>query len=184
MILNETLVTGALIAGGFFTVLFGYLFYLSPEPSQLPQVSMTKRYLGVFSLGLGTIMLIAWGYLILAGWKGLEGRIQTYLPHILLELVCGIGFFFSGLALIKRKALGSKGFIGSTALFLFSTISTLIEYGMDKHPMLMNGIAILVSLVLIYCVAMVYCWGNVILHWEENTNQTKVILGRRKAALR
>lgn len=189
MILNETLIIGSLIAGGGFIVLLGYLFHLSVEPTQSvtrkkasPPVTMSKPFLGIFSTALGLIMLLAWGYLLYTGFNSLMSNFRVYLPHVTLELISGLGFVFSGLLLLKNSKYGTHGFLGSSSAFLLSTIGALLEHGMDNHPMLMNGVAIFVSVILIYFVGLVYSWSHVIIHWEERPESLRPAKLRRNHA--
>lgn len=63
----------------------------------------------------------------------------------------------------------SSAFLYALAFVSFSLIISLLQFGNQGHPMLMDGIAIAVMLVLIYFVGLIYSFQHFVFRFDQTS---------------
>ncbi len=159
--------TGALL-GGFLTLLFiGYLLLSFLEGKSRKELETPRLLAGFFSLALGTVMLSAWIYLLKTGWHSFRAQAALLSSHVITELLSALSLMLAGIAMLRAWSRGPALFMIANGFLLFTTLFALTTYGNQGHPFLMNGIAILLTVVSLDLVGLVYGWEHFVLHLDQ-----------------
>jgi hypothetical protein len=88
--------------------------------------------------------------------------------HILLMAASACTFIVAGVFQIRSWRLRHTLFYSCVAVSSFSILFAFVELGNTGHPMLMNVIALLVTTVMTYFVALTYTFLHFVLRWDDS----------------
>ena len=112
-------------------------------------------------------MLVAWLYFIFKGRESLKYNFDFLLSHIILQLFSSLALILSGLAMIRGLLRAPALLMTAYAIVIFTQIFSVLVYGSTGHPFLMNGIAIILFIALIYFVGLVYAWEHFVFKLDQ-----------------
>lgn len=162
---NETTlhVIGILL-GGFLSLIFiGYMVLSFSEGRRSEDPTTFHKLAGLFSLAFGAMMAVAWIYLLAIGQDSFRMQASDLSFHVLTEFTAALMFIVAGVAMFRNWSRGPALYMISNALLLFTTVFALTVYGSRGHPLIMNGIAILLTVGSIYMLGLVYGWEHFVL---------------------
>jgi hypothetical protein len=157
--------TVGVILGGLLSILFvGYVVLAEIEAKKGRRVyTSPQKFAGGFSLLLGILMLGAWIYFLKVGSESLSNSFGFLFTHVALELVSALALMIGGVAMIRGLSRAPALLMTAYALVSFTQVVSVAIYGSNGHPFLMNGIALILFIVLIYFVGLVYAWEHFVL---------------------
>jgi hypothetical protein len=160
-------ITGILI-GGLLGIIFTVYLTLSlaKKKTSIGPHGM-RLFAGIFALILGVIMGITWLYWLITRWTSFESQASILLAHVLTEGSSAALLIISGIGMIRGWTSGPGLYLIANGLLLFTTLHALLSYGAKGHPLLMNGIAIVLTIVSGYMMALVYGWEHFVIHLDE-----------------
>ncbi len=167
-------VTGMVLGGLLSVVFIGYLLLVEygvkegRRPFNGPQ-----RFAGGITLLLGGIMLGAWIYFFVKGRESLMRSFGFFATHVALELLSAIALMMGGLAMLRGLVRAPAIMMTAYALVVFTQILSVTVYGPIGHPFLMNGIALILLIVLIYFIGLVYAWEHFVLKLDESDSSPR-----------
>ena len=167
--------TGILLGAILFAVFIGYTVLSFSEGKAQQAPSAPRRFAGIFSITLGVITLGAWTYLLRVGWFSFVHGVEKLWPHVLTELISALILMVAGFGMIRNWSRGPALFMLANGFLLLSTTLALTTYGNQGHPLLMNGVFILLTVISVYWVGLVYGWEHFVLKLDEpeSTPQNK-----------
>lgn len=176
--MSEITITLILLGGGLsiIFILFAVIPYLrSQAPATQKWKSketnpLIRKAAGMFALSVGLIMLGAWLYFLIERREAFISHISAIILHVILMFFSSVALIFAGVAMIRHWHRSAGLFYGALAISNFSIIVSLLQYGTQGHPFLMNGIAIVVLIVLTYFVGGIYAFEHFVLHLDEEEN--------------
>jgi hypothetical protein len=160
--------TGILLGGFLSFVFIGYTILSTLEGKRPEGAFVPQKAAGGFSLVIGLLMMGAWAFLMKSGWDSFQTQKAEYSFHVLTELVSSGMLIVAGIAMMRNWSRGPALFIIANGLLLYTTVYALLAYGTTGHPLLMNGLAVLLMIVSVYMVGLVYGWGHFVLHMDES----------------
>lgn len=166
---NETAIniTGVLI-GGLMAIIFTvYLTFSVVKKKPRIGAHGVRMFAGTFALVLGAIMAIAWFYWMISRWTSFESQASTLLAHVLTEGSSALLLIISGVGMMRGWPSGPSLYLIANGLLMFTTLHALLSYGAKGHPLLMNGVAIVLTIISGYMMALVYGWEHFVIHLDE-----------------
>ena len=126
-----------------------------------------QRFAGGFSLLLGVLMFGVWIYFVIDGRESLMHSFGFLVTHVALELVSSLALIIGGLAMFRGLFRAPALMMTAYAIVFFTQVLSVLIYGSLGHPFLMNGIALILFVVLIYFVGLVYAWEHFVLKLDQ-----------------
>lgn len=158
-------------------ILFLVAPYLKSKQNQQrlseTQMSLPRKAAGSFSFILGLLLFFGWFYFLAQREAPYSSPLGPVLAHMLLMLVSSIALVIAGVSMLKNWKRSALLFWSALGLLHFSLIISLLQYGNMGHPVLMNGIAIAIVVVLIYFVALIYAFEHYVFHFDEEDKKER-----------
>jgi hypothetical protein len=169
-------VTAILLGGGLsiFFILSMVLIYFKPKPEPAikgePRTtnSLPRKCAGAYALIVGLVMLSAWVFFLMKGRESLVSQLSALILHVILMFISSIVLIVAGVAMIRHWHRSALLFYSALAFSSFSVFVSLFEYGNRGHPILMNGIAIVLVIVLAYFIGLAYAFEHFIFHLDTD----------------
>jgi hypothetical protein len=172
-------ISGALLGGMLLVIFIGYAVLCLREPRATGKHNLADKLAGVFSLLAGTIILGVWAYLLQNRWGSFRAQAGVLWLHVSSEALSGLTLMVAGGALLKGLSRGPALLMLANGLLILTTVQALLSFGNRGHPMIMNGMAVIMTVTSAYMVGLVYGWGHFVLHLEGEKQESE---GKRKDA--
>ncbi len=164
---------------GIFLALIFIIFFILVFKSEIgtkssPQsLSLTQRVAGVITLSMGLLMLVGWLQFIDFARTQPDLEKAPYYLHLMLMFFSAIALMLAGTAMLRMWRKSAALFFSSIFLVSFSILYSLMQYGNQGHPILMNGVAIIVGLVLIYFIGLIYAFEHFVFQLDLSSEKPK-----------
>lgn len=166
--MNQLETLGTLFGGLLSLVFVGYVFLAEVEAKKgRRSYSGPQKFAGGFSMFLGVLMLGAWIYFLVSGSDSFMSSFGPLLTHVALELISALSLVVGGFAMLRGLSRSPALLMTSYALVSFTQVLSLAVYGPTGHPFLMNGVALMLLIVLIYFVGLVYAWEHFVFRLDQ-----------------
>jgi hypothetical protein len=166
--MSQLEITGIILGGLMSSVFVGYMLLAEKGAGKgRRRYSGPQRFAGGFSLLLGVIMLGAWFFFFIDGLESLTRSFGFLVAHVALELVSALALIIGGLAMFRGLLRAPALMMTAYAIVVFTQVLSVSMYGPLGHSFLMNGIALILLVVLIYFVGLVYAWEHFVFKLDE-----------------
>jgi hypothetical protein len=161
-------ITG-LMLGGLLSVIFTAYLVLAESGAKKVRRSYNRpqKFAGGFSFLFGALMLGAWIFFVTTGREKLIRDYGFFVPHLALEFISSLALMLAGLAVFRELVRAPALLMTAYAIVIFTKIFSIAIYGSSGHPLMMNGVALILLVVVIYFVGLVYAWEHFVLHLDE-----------------
>ncbi|MCM0606567.1 MAG: hypothetical protein KA715_10795 [Xanthomonadaceae bacterium] len=166
--MSQLEITGMILGGLLSVVFVGYLILAETGAKKgRRRYNGPQRFAGGFSFLLGVLMFGAWTYFVIDGRESLMRSFGFLFTHVALELVSSLALIIGGLAMFRGLFRAPALMMTAYAIVIFTQVLSVSIYGPIGHPFLMNGIALILLVVLIYFVGLVYAWEHFVLRLDQ-----------------
>lgn len=154
----------------FFILVFRSEGISKASPNDL---SLAQRLAGMTTLAVGLLMLVGWLNFMDFGEANPTLERGPYILHIFLMFFSSVALLLAGVAMLRswKKSVGL--FFSAIFLVSFSLLYSLMQYGNQGHPILMNGIAVIVGLVLVYFIGLIYAFEHFVFQLDLSSEKPK-----------
>jgi len=149
-------------------VIISSLIFAYSKKQDRKTISKSQKLAGSLTLSLGLIMMFFWSYFVMTGWSSMMMKIDKLLPHVILQLVTAMSLFLAGIGTLRGWSRGPALLVTSAGILIFTMILSFINYGTMGHPMTMNAVATVVTLIFLIMIGLVYNWEHFVFKLDEN----------------
>lgn len=158
-------VTGMMLGGLISLIFVGYMLLSFTEGRKKKGLTLPQKFAGIFSLFFGFAMLSTWVYLIASGW--VSNCSVTPSIRAWTELGSSVIMIIAGIAMLREWSRGPALFVLANGTLLMTSILSLADSAPGHQSVMVNGMAIVLTIVFNYIVGLVYMWEHFVLHIDE-----------------
>jgi hypothetical protein len=90
--------------------------------------------------------------------------------HVVTQLLSGIMLWIAGVGMLRQWSVASMLFMLSNAFLLLTMLFSVLIHGQAEHPVLMDGVAILLTIVSGYFVSVIFNWEHFVLKLDTKVD--------------
>jgi len=161
-------ITG-MVLGGLLTIVFvGYMVLVELRSKHARrQFRGPQKFAGGFSALFGVLMLGAWIYFFIRGQESLMRSFGFLATHVTLELISSLALIVGGVAMFRGLSRAPAIMMTAYAILIFTQVLSLSVHGSAGHLILMDGVALILLIPLLYFVGLVYAWEHFVLKIDQ-----------------
>ena len=172
---TAVMITGFAIAGLVSIMFLSYLGIalmrkVPPIGVQSQTLTGPRRFSGIFGVVLGPILILAWVYFMISGWEAFMANPGHLMFHVVTQLLSGIMLWIAGVGMLRQWSVASMLFMLSNAFLLLTMLFSVLIHGQAEHPVLMDGVAILLTIVSGYFVSVIFNWEHFVLKLDTKVD--------------